>query len=350
MAIRILYLTNKSKETIMALPSNVSYYVKRFYENPSLDIKLLNPNRSKNIWSLAIAIWKISPQILYIDNLQGLNLLIVLKQLRLLNCKIVVWKYTQCVYYDSSIIGRIKNYILKRIYWKGFNRIYMAYDKHTEHAINNKIIAPQQISTLSRGVDEKWYQQFNTDLSIKPKFTVIATGKDNRDYYTLCKACEETLTPCLILTRRHPANIKVATQFTKSAWIKIIFIEDLNLKDEYKYIMKEVSKASILAIPCEKVPYGVGYTNEIEALPFYIPILVTHNEYAHLHVEKEGIGYEIPLHDTTVWKEKIQYLKQHPEVISTMSNNIKCLIKREYNDNVTAQFIESDFIQLCTTK
>lgn len=114
--------------------------------------------------------------------------------------------------------------------------------------------------------------------------------------------------------------------------------------------MKEVSKASILAIPCEKVPYGVGYTNEIEALPFYIPILVTHNEYAHLHVEKEGIGYEIPLHDTTVWKEKIQYLKQHPEVISTMSNNIKYLIKREYNDNVTAQFIESDFIQLCTTK
>lgn len=53
--------------------------------------------------------------------------------------------------------------------------------------------------------------------------------------------------------------------------------------------MKEVSKASILAIPCEKVPYGVGYTNEIEALPFYIPILVTHNEYAHLHVEKKAL-------------------------------------------------------------
>lgn len=113
MAIRILYLTNKSKETIMSLPSNVSYYVKRFYENPNWDIKLLNPNRSKNIWSLAIAIWKISPQILYIDNLQELNLLIVLKQLRLLRCKIVIWKYTQCIYYDSSIIGRIKNYILK---------------------------------------------------------------------------------------------------------------------------------------------------------------------------------------------------------------------------------------------
>lgn len=26
-------------------------------------------------------------------------------------------------------------------------------------------------------------------------------------------------------------------------------------KNEYKYIMKEVAKASILAIPCEKVPY-----------------------------------------------------------------------------------------------
>ena len=35
--------------------------------------------------------------------------------------------------------------------------------------------------------------------------------------------------------------------------------------------MKEVAKASILAIPCEKVPYGVGYTNEIEALPFLYP-------------------------------------------------------------------------------
>lgn len=335
---------------ITSLPSNVSYYVKRFYENPNWDIKLLNPNEFKNIGALAIAIWKMSPKILYIDNLQGLNLLIVLKQLRLLKCKVVVWKYTECTYYTPSFFGLFKNYLLKNFYWKGFDRIYMAYDKHTEHAVTKKIVKPEQIVTLSRGVNESWYQQFMIDSSAEREFTVIATGKDNRDYFTLCKACEETHTPCLVLTRRHPANVEVCTLFTKSKSVKIVFIEDLHLKNEYKYIMEQVGKASILAIPCESVPYGVGYTNEIEALPYHIPILVTRNDYAHLLVEKEGIGYEIPLHDIDAWKEKIQYLKLNPEVLSTMSENVRKLINQEYNDNTTTQFIVSDFLRLYATK
>ena len=37
-------------------------------------------------------------------------------------------------------------------------------------------------------------------------------------------------------------------------------------------------------------------------------------------------------YDVEAWKEKIIYLKQHPEVIETMSKHAKKLTEGEYND------------------
>ena len=123
-------------------------------------------------------------------------------------------------------------------------------------------------------------------------------------------------------------------------------MEDLHIANEYEYIMQQQGQASILAIPCEKRKYGVGYTNVVEALPYYIPILMTHNPDIHINLEKEGIGYLIEPYDVEAWKEKIIYLKQHPEVIETMSKYAKKLTEGEYNARTTASYIMNDFIRI----
>mgnify|MGYP000976567873 CR=1 FL=1 len=66
----------------------------------------------------------------------------------------------------------------------------------------------------------------------------------------------------------------------------------------------------------------------------------------HIDLEKEGIGYLIEPYDVKTWKEKIIYLKQHPEVIEEMSKQAKKLTEKEYNAKTTASYIVNDFIQI----
>ena len=99
--------------------------------------------------------------------------------------------------------------------------------------------------------------------------------------------------------------------------------------------MQQQGQASILAIPCERREYGVGYTNIVEALPYYIPILMTHNPDIHIDLEKENIGYLIEPYDVETWKEKIIYLK-----------HAKKLTEEEYNAQTTASYIINDFIRI----
>ena len=57
-------------------------------------------------------------------------------------------------------------------------------------------------------------------------------------------------------------------------------------------------------------------------------------------------AYLIEPYDVKTWKEKIIYLKQHPEVIEEMSKQAKKLTEKEYNAKTTASYIVNDFIQI----
>lgn len=73
---------------------------------------------------------------------------------------------------------------------------------------------------------------------------------------------------------------------------------------------------------------------------------MTHNPDIHVDLEKEGIGYLIEPYDVESWKEKIGYLKTHPEVVEAMSINVRKMVKGEYNAQTTSAFIINDFIRL----
>jgi len=344
--IKVLYITNHSEQTIKSKPDNFAYYVKSMMSNKHIDLCLLKPSSFaerrgiSNTISIVKAIRRINPDILYLGNLTGLNKLVFFKRIGLLRCKIVVWKYTYCKEYKNPL----KDWITKFFYWKGIDRIYMMFDNHTSHAISHHIVDEHQIVTLSRGAEVEWYSRY---LQLqKDSFLVMATGKDSRDYKTLSEACEQTGTDCVIITRRHESNVKVAESYKNSRYVKFIFMEDLNIANEYEYIMEQQGKASVLAIPCEKRKYGVVYTNVVEAMPYYIPILMTHNPDIHVDLEKEGIGYLIEPYDVESWKEKIGYLKTHPEVVEAMSINVRKMVKGEYNAQTTSAFIINDFIRL----
>ena len=344
--IKVVHITPLSKEEILEKPSNYSYYIKDMLQDNRFEVILVNPNqyskynRFKGSLMLIKDIRKISPHILYISFLLGLNFLVVCRALRIIKCKIFIWKYTFCKTGNNSI----HKFLLKHIYWKNISRIYMAYPKHTEHAIEYKIVKKDQIVTLSRGVEYRWYQQFIAPQKKGGAITVIATGKDNRDYDTLCKACELSNTNCIIYTRKHPNCINSSLKFKDSKYCKFFFMEDIKTDDEYNFIMKQVGKANVLAICCTNCSYGVGYTNLIEGLPFKIPILITDNPYALINVEKEEIGYNIALSDINDWVNKLNVLKNNPSICLQMGENIDKLLQKDWNSVTTFNFIANDIL------
>ena len=151
--LKIVFLTTLTKAQIQEKPSNFSYYVKDMLYDERLDIRLINPKdvicKSGVMGDLQLVrtINKISPDILYLTGLMGLNNIVVCRALGLLHCRIFTWKYTFCATGRNKVV----HFILKNIYWKNISKIYMAYDRHTEKALQDGIVKPNQIVTLSRG-------------------------------------------------------------------------------------------------------------------------------------------------------------------------------------------------------
>ena len=343
--IKVMYATTFSVEHLRSLPSNFSYYLTEIEKDSRFEVHLLNRdnfsgNEVTKTLRMVRYIKSIKPDILYLTLWQGYNNLVLAKILGLIKCKIVIWKFTYCIE-GSNFVTR---FLFKQIYWPSIDRIYMMFDNHTEDALLKGLVKETQIVTLSRGTDINWYAAFQKDNTKQP-FRIIATGKDHRDYFTLGKACEETETQCDIITFRHKSCLEASEQFKGSNYVHFTFMDDGYSIESYKYVVDEVSKASAMAICCEKLPYGAGYTNIVECLAFKIPILQTLNPDVHLDPEKEGIGYSIEPYDIDGWKNKISLLKDD-SVRLQMKNNIQRLLDGEYNSAVTVEYIKNDFIKL----
>jgi len=343
--VRVVYATTFSIEHLRRLPSNFSYYLTEIEKDPRFEVHLLNPkdfsgNTVVRTLKMCRHLRKLKPDVLYLTLWQGYNNLVLAKILGLVKCKIAIWKYTYCI----EGLNPLSRFFYKRIYWPCIDRIYMMFDNHTEDALSKKLVKPGQIITLSRGTDVEWYSKFQKK-KVRDSFLVIATGKDHRDYFTLGEACERTQTQCKIITFKHKSCLDAAEKFKDSQFVQFVFMENGYGVDPYCYLVDEVSKASVMAICCEKLPYGAGYTNIVESLAFKIPILQTLNPDVHLDPEKEGIGYSIMPYDVADWEKKITYLKDARER-EKMSLNIQRLLEGEYNSKATTEYIKEDFIKL----
>lgn len=347
--IKVVYVSPFSLEHLLALPSNFSYYIKEMINSGEFDVILLNPqnykgNLVKRTWKMARDIRIIDPDILYLTLWLGFYNLIFAKILGLIKCKVVIWKYTYCINSKNAILHLFYKYI----YWANIDRVYMMFDNHTEDAVKKKLLKVNQVLTVSRGADIEWYSKFFIP-SKSEEFSVIATGKDHRDYFTLGKACEETKTQCHIITFKHQSCLKAAEQFKDSKYVHFTFIENGYDISKYTSVVEEVAKASVMAICCEKLPYGAGYTNIVECLAFRIPIIQTLNPDVHLDPEKEGIGFSVQPYDVEGWKEKITLLKSDKGIRDKMAANIQRLLDGEYNSINTSAFIMNDFKNMVVT-
>lgn len=344
MKYKVIFVFPLPKELLMELPSNFSYYIKEIMRCQDFDVCFINSEDYsggliKRTLKMIRDINKEKADILYLNLWMGYNNLVIAKILGFIKCKIVTWKYTYCVDSDNCF----KHLFYKYIYWRSVDMVYMMFDNHTADAINRRLLDKSRIVTLSRGVDLDWYSSY-IKKDKEAAFIVVASGQDHRDYLTLAKACEETKTKLEIVTYHKYDD--VANKFKNSKYVHFDFIVNGYKLENYRHVVDVVSKSSVMAICCEKLPYGAGYTNIIECLAFKIPILQTQNPDVHLDPEVAGIGFSIKPYDVEDWKQKILLLREHADLRKQMAAKIDELISKEYNSKVTANYIVNDFRRL----
>lgn len=278
-------------------------------------------------------------------NIYLIALVVFLKSIGVLKCKIYRWKYTPCVKSNN----KIKNKILIK-YFSAFDKVYFLTKMHMEDSLESGILKDCQTCFINYGIDINWFDTYKKNNN-SDNFIIISTGVENRDLDTLCKSVIGTSLFLHIITKKKYLdldNIAILKPYMKVRNIRIDFTEDLITKkiDVLDYIEKSVASSKCVAVCTKQVNYGVGYTQVVESLPFGIPILETCNIANPIDVEKFKIGFNIPIGNVELWKQKFLLLMHDENISKEFGKNARRLAMKEFNGIDVAQSIYEDIIHI----
>lgn len=260
----------------------------------------------------------------------------------MIKCKIYRWKYTPCVKSNN----KIKNHILFK-YYSTFDKVYFLTKTHMDDSIECGILKDCQTRCINYGIDINWFDSYKNNNNISDNFIIISTGVENRDLETLCKSVIGTSLFLHIITKKKYLdldNLVILNPYMEVSNIQIDFAEDLMKKkiDVLDYIQKSVASSKCVAVCTKQVNYGVGYTQVVESLPFGIPILETCNKANPIDVEKFNIGFNMPIGNVELWKQKFILLMSNKEIYEEYGKNARRLALKEFNGIDVAKLIYND--------
>ena len=159
----------------------------------------------------------------------------------------------------------------------------------------------------------------------------LACGRTNRDYRTLLLAAAKIDAPFVILASRAligdtpiPPNVR--------------FVEgpkDANTDKGIPYselIFDYYAKARAVCIPRLDIPTDTsGYTNLLESLAMYRPVIMTRTGKLNLDVEKEGIGRFVAPGDVEDWVRTLREFEAKPELRRAMRRRAEESIREFYH-------------------
>jgi len=159
----------------------------------------------------------------------------------------------------------------------------------------------------------------------------LACGRTNRDYPTLLAAAAQVNAPFVILASRAligdlpiPPNVRFVEGPKDSGTDKGIPYSEL--------IFEYYAKAKAVCIPRLDIPTDTsGYTNLLESLAMFRPVIMTRTGKLNLDVEKEGIGRFVAPGSVEEWVAALQEFEARPELRRQMRQQAEELVHRFYH-------------------
>ena len=159
----------------------------------------------------------------------------------------------------------------------------------------------------------------------------FACGRTNRDYKTLVAAAAKLDVPFVIVASPSlmeglpiPPNVRFVEGPPSTASDRggVPFPE----------LISYYANAKALCIPLQDIPADTsGYTNVLEAMAMYRPILMTQTGTLDLDIEKEGLGRWVEPDSVDSWVQAIQEMEAQPELRKQMRERAKSMIEETYN-------------------
>ena len=278
----------------------------------------------KRFRDMLVATWKVLScrqhyDVLYATHSLGIEPVILLRALRLYRHPIVVWHHQPIVKAKNPI-----REALARLFYRGMDHMIFFSERLIQDSLASAKADPSRMSMVHWGADLEYYRP---DPVGSGGSFFISTGKELRDFETLLQAFRETGLPLVLFAEKkrqayfeslHPAeNVEM-------------HYGDRPIPHE---IAQFVAKSRCVCICCQQSNYTVGLTTVVEALALGLPILCTRNPQMPMDIEAEGCGFWLEPKDVEGWKEKLQYIAEHPDEAEAMGKRGRALAERLYNAN-----------------
>ena len=276
----------------------------------------------KRLRDMILATWKVLTcrkpyDVLYATHTLGIEPVILLRALGFFHHPVVVWHHQPIVKAKNPL-----RETLARIFYRGMDHMIFFSEKLMQDSLLSKKADPKRMNIVHWGADLNYYDS----LPRTEEALFISTGKELRDYETLLKAFQKTGLPLTLFVEKKRQTYFEGLNLLGSN-IDIHY-GDRPIPHEIALL---VAQSRCVCICCQRSNYTVGLTTVVEALALGLPILCTRNPQMPMDIEAEGCGFWLEPQDVEGWKEKLQYIANHPEEAKAMGRKGRLLAEKYYN-------------------
>ncbi len=278
----------------------------------------------------------------YATHYRGLEILVILRALRLFRKPIIVWHHQPIITSKNPF-----REFFGRFFYKGFDHLIFFSEQLFGDSLLSKKAKVERMSVCHWGMDVP-------QMAVKAPFcdsgniVFISSGKELRDVRTLVDAFNQTGERLEIRISERNGEMDYGSMLSNMTIGENIDVHIETALMPYE-IAKRVAMADCVCICCEPSKYTVGLTTLVEALALGKPIITTRNLSYPFSVEEEGCGISVDYHDQQGWKAAITYMKTHPEEAQAMGKRALAMAREQYNDKTCAKEV-SDIIHSIADK
>lgn len=277
----------------------------------------------------------------YATHYKGLELIVLLRALRLFRKPVIVWHHQPIVTPKS----RLREWG-GRLFYRGFDRLFFFSPKLVDDSLNSPKARPDRLTVGHWGADLAFYDRIKESVgrqriagnhsadSSPRQFTFIATGKEQRDQPTLIEAFNRAHLPLRLYIGINPdpkvpnPNLDAVQRCHPADNIDVQKICGL-LPYE---IACDVAKADCVVICCHPTRYTAGLTTVVEALALGLPIICSRNPQIPVDFDREACGISVAYGDVAGWQRAIEFMATHPDEARAMGQRGRQLAETMFND------------------
>lgn len=304
------------------------------------------PLRSVSRWKRTIYnAWKIltCPQrvdAVFSTSLNGVELLILLRALRLFRKPVVIWHHQPIVTARNRWRERFS-----RLYYHGIDHALFFSQKLIDDSLPAAKLPAERMHVGHWGADLAYYDRLLRTQPAAERSGFISTGKELRDMPTLVAAFNATGAPLDIYVNRANGSLHYQDIFAH-----LQPADNVRLHFVRRLIPHELSlcvhRAACVVVCCLPSNYTVGLTTVVEAMALGLPIICSRNPQLPMDIDAEGIGMTVPYGDVSGWQRAITFMQTHPAEAAAMGERGRRLAERLYNVETCARDVAQVLLAL----